>query len=58
MTIDPNNVFQRRIEELEAVLNEYKNTSDEINEIKISDNRVYPLNNVNKNYLFYSTRTF
>ena len=58
MTIDPNNVFQRRIEELEAILNEYKNTSDEINEIKISDNRVYPLNNVNKNYLFYSTRTF
>ena len=58
MTIDPNNVFQRRIEELEAILNEYKNTSDEINEIKISDNHVYPLNNVNKNYLFYSTRTF
>ena len=54
MTIDPNNVFQRRIEELEAILNEYKNTSDEINEIKISDNRVYPLNNVNKKYGIYS----
>ena len=57
MTIDPNNVFQRRIEELEAILNEYKNTM-KLMQLKLSDNRVYPLNNVNKNYLFYSTRTF
>ncbi len=46
MTIDPNNALQRRIHELEEILNEYKNTSDEINEIKIGDSHVNRLNNV------------
>ena len=48
MTIDPNSALQKRIYELEGIINEYKNTSDDINEIKISDNVVYRLHDVTK----------
>jgi hypothetical protein len=43
MTIDPNNLLQKRVIELESILNEYKNSTDDISEIRISDNISYRL---------------
>lgn len=48
MVIDQNSLLQKRIFELEAIINEYKHTSDDISEIKISDSFIYRLNDVSK----------
>lgn len=53
VTIDRSNIMQQRICELEKILDEYKQTSGDINEIKINDNVVYRLNDVIYSILLY-----
>jgi pyruvate formate-lyase activating enzyme-like uncharacterized protein len=46
MTVDPSNLQQKRIFELEEILNEYKKSFDDINELKLKNSRVYRLDDV------------